>query len=191
MTAVIGCDQRKSVLPAGPSLVVDLEAVAKAMGRDAEIAQKVEQATENLNSQLIQAAQEMDKQLQKQKADLGDSPAPADREKYRQTELRVQQQIRNNKAIAEQARQAVRNEQILLFRKEVKPIAARIAQKRKATVVTIANQDVVWFDPSADLTAEVIAEMRAQASSTSEIPKPPSRSEANLQEKTNTAEGVK
>ena len=171
--------------------MVDLEAVAKAMGRDAEIAQKVEQATENLNSQLIQAAQEMDKQLQKQKADLGDSPAPADREKYRQTELRVQQQIRNNKAIAEQARQAVRNEQILLFRKEVKPIAARIAQKRKATVVTIANQDVVWFDPSADLTAEVIAEMRAQASSTSEIPKPPSRSEANLQEKTNTAEGVK
>lgn len=191
MTVIIGCNPRQSVPPAGPSLVVDLEAVAKAMGRDAEIAQRVEQATENLNTQLIQAAQEMDKQLQKQKAELGDSPTPTDREKYRQAELRVQQQIRTNKAIAEQARQSVRNEQILLFRKEVKPIAARIAQKRKATVVTIANQDVVWFDPSADLTAEIIAEMRAQVSSGSGSAQPLSQSEAKHQEKTNSTEGVK
>jgi Skp family chaperone for outer membrane proteins len=190
MTVMIGCGQRQSALPPSPSLVVDLDAVAKAMGRDAEIARKVEQATESLNMQLVQAAQEMDKQLQKQKADLGASPSPTDREKYRQAELRVQQQILNNRAIAEQARQTVRNEQILLFRKEVRPIAARMAQRRNATVVTIANQDVVWFDPSADLTAEVIAEMRAQASSVS-MSKALPHAEANFQEKTNAAEEAK
>jgi Skp family chaperone for outer membrane proteins len=188
--AAAGC--WPAATPANTPLVVDLDAVAKAMGRDAEIAQKIEQATESLNAQLIQAAQEMEKQLQKQKAEMGATPSASEREKYRQAELRVQQHIRNNKAIAEQARQAVRDRQILVFRMEVKPIAAKIAQKRNAKLVTVATHEVVWFDPSADITAEVIAEMRAYAATASVAPaKAPPPAQTNAPDSTNETTDAK
>ena len=47
---LIGCQ------PAPRSVVMDLDAVAKAMGRDVAIAAKVEAATQQLNTQLLQAA---------------------------------------------------------------------------------------------------------------------------------------
>ncbi len=145
------------------AVVVDLEAVAKATGRDVLIARKVEAATQDLNAQLIQAAQEMEKELKKQQADAGGSPTEEQRAKLRQMAQRTQQNIQNNKEIAEQARQRVRNQQILLFRNEVRPIAARLVARHHAAVALIADQDVVWFAPSADITAEIIAELRTAA----------------------------
>ena len=159
-----GCGQTTS---ADRAVVVDLEAVAKAMGRDVLIANRVEAATQDLNAQLIQAAQEMEKELKKQQAEAGSSPTEEQRAKLRLTALRIQQNIQSNKEIAEQARQRVRNEQILVFRKEVRPIAARLAARHHAALVLIAGQDVVWFAPSVDITAEVIAEMRSATATAS------------------------
>jgi Skp family chaperone for outer membrane proteins len=161
--AALFCSCRQSEPGGQAAMVVDLEAVAKATGRDVLIANKVEAATQDLNAQLIQAAQEMEKELKKQQAESGSSPTEEQRAKLRQTAQRIQQNIQNNKEIAEQARQRVRNEHILLFRREVKPIAARIAARHRAAVVLIADQDVVWFAPSADITAEMIAELRTTA----------------------------
>ena len=167
-TARAGSSQPQRAPSSGTArgaVVVDLDVVAKALGRDAEITRKVEQAPENLNAQLIQAAQEMEKQLQQQKTDLGDTPSPEAREEFRQTELRAAQNIRNNKVRGEQTRQSVRDEQIPKFRGEVKPIAGRVAKDRGAQVVLIANQTVVWFEPVADITADIIAAMRASLTS--------------------------
>jgi Skp family chaperone for outer membrane proteins len=105
----------------------------------------------------------MEKELKKQQADAGNSPTEEQRAKLRQTAQRIQQNIQSNREIAEQARQRVRNEHIQLFRREIKPIAARLAARHHAAVVLIADQDVVWFAPSADITAEIIAEMRSAA----------------------------
>lgn len=167
-----GCRPPQPAPSAGAAVVVDLDVVAKALGRDAETAKLVEQATGSLNAQLVQAAQEMERQLQQQKGDLGSAPSPEAREKYRQAELRAQQNIRNNKAIAEQARQAVKDEQIFKFRAEVKPVAGRLARDRGAKLVLIANQNVIWFDSAADITADTIAAMRASLTSPLAAPEP-------------------
>ena len=160
----IGCDRPAPVAPpSSQSVVVDLEAVAKALSWDSLIAGKVEEATRHLNAQLVQAAKSMESELKTQQAGLGANPFPEQLEAFKQAQARVQQNIQNNKLIAEQAREAVRNEQILLFRKRVKPVAGRVARQHEAEVVLIANEDVVWFDANVDITGEVIAAMRAEA----------------------------
>lgn len=154
-----------TVKPAtGNAMVVDLDAVAKAMGWDLLIAQKVEAATASLNAQLLLAAESLEKEFKKLQADVGPSPTKEQLLQLQQVKLKVQQTIQSNKLVAEQARESIRTQQILLYRKEIKPVAARLAQNQQAQVVLIANQDVVWFDPATDITGKVIDEIRAKAS---------------------------
>lgn len=164
MVVVTGCTPapgKPSAEASARAVVVDLDVVAKALGWDVVVAKRVELATENFNAQLVQAAQGMDRQLQEQKALLGDKPSSELLERYQLAEQRVQQNLRNNKALAEQAQQSVKDREVLSFRREVKPIAGRVARNRGAGVVLIANQNVLWFEPTVDITGEVIAEMRA------------------------------
>jgi len=149
------------------TLLVDLDAVARAMGWDQRIQLAVEQATEDLNGQLLKAAQEMDADLKKQQAELGGNPTPDQQARLRQLKLLVDQKIQSNKVIAQNARDRVRNEQILLFRNEVKPISGRVAKKHGAEVVLRTNDEVIWYDAAVDITGEIISEMRSQSHSVS------------------------
>lgn len=146
-----------------PNLVVDIEAVAKAMGWDTIIVTQVELATRDLNAQLLKAAESMQKELKTQQAALGANPTKEQLAAFQRAQVRVQQNIENNKLIAQQARDSVRNKQVLNFRQKIKPVAARIGQERGAKVVSVANEDVIWFDGSADITGDVIAALRSDA----------------------------
>jgi len=174
-----GCNQPGA---GGTSAVVaDLDAVARAMGRDVLVGKRVEQATQLLNTKLIEAAKNMEKELKQQQTELGASATEEQRAKLKQTVQKIQANIQSNKEIAEQARQGVRAEQIQLFRSEVKAIAARLAAKQQANLVMVAGQDVLWFAPSADITAAVIAEMRSQTAAppAAEAAKPASATQTN------------
>ena len=103
----------------------------------------------------------MEEELKKIQTQIGSAPNPEQLAKLRQARQQVQQNIQNNKLLAENARNRVRDEQILLLRNEVRPIAAQIAKSRHADVVLLASQEVMWFTPSADITSEIIAKMRA------------------------------
>ena len=178
---LVGCQR------APRSVVMDLDAVAKAMGRDAAIAAKVEAATQQLNTQLLQAAREMEEELKKIQTQIGSAPSPEQLAKLRQARQQVQQNIQNNKLLAENARNRVRGEQILLLRDEVRPIAAQIAKSRHADVVLLASQEVMWFAPSADITSEIIAKMRADASNpATAAPAPPPSKETDAEPATNS-----
>ena len=164
--SLCGCNRSPS--PSNNSVVVDLDAVARAMGRDLLIDRKVEQATQALNAKLLAAADTMEKEYKKQQAAAGNSPTDEQRAKLKQLAQKIQETIQNNKEVAAQARQRFRLEQIQLLRNDVKTVASRIAEKQHATMVFVAGQEVLWFTPSADITAAVIAEMRTQALSPSE-----------------------
>jgi Skp family chaperone for outer membrane proteins len=148
--------------------VVDIDAVARAMGRDLAIDRKVEQATQALNAKLLAAADSMEKEYKKQQAAAGNSPTDEQRAKLKQLAQKIQETVQNNKEVAAQARQRFRIEQIKLFRNDVKAVASKLAEKQHATMVLVAGQEVLWFTPTADITAAVIAEMRTQALSPSD-----------------------
>jgi Skp family chaperone for outer membrane proteins len=162
------CSCNRPASSSNSAVVVDLDAVARAMGRDLLIDRKVEQATQALNAKLLAAADSMEKEYKKQQAAAGNSPTDEQRAKLKQLTQKIQETIQNNKEVAAQARQRFRLEQIQLLRNDVKAVASRIAEKQHATMVFVAGQEVLWFTSSADITAAVIAEMRTQALSPSE-----------------------
>src|SRR4051794_15988392 len=162
------CSCNRPASSSNSAVLVDLDAVARAMGRDLLIDRKVEQATQALNAKLLAAADSMEKEYKKQQAAAGNSPTDEQRAKLKQLTQKIQETIQNNKEVAAQARQRFRLEQIQLLRNDVKAVASRIAEKQHATMVFVAGQEVLWFTSSADITAAVIAEMRTQALSPSE-----------------------
>jgi hypothetical protein len=167
-TSILLCGCNRPASTSNSAVVVDLDAVARAMGRDLVIDGKVEQATQALNARLITAADTMEKEYKKQQVATGSSPTDEQRTKLKQMAQKIQETIRNNKEVASQARQRFRLEQIQLFRNDVRTVASKLAEKQRATMVFVAGQEVLWFTPTADITAPVIAAMRSQALSPSE-----------------------
>src|SRR5207244_1770169 len=68
--AVLLCSCNRADTGGTTAVVVDLDAVARAMGRDRVIDRRVEQATQALNAKLLEAAASMEKELKKQQADI-------------------------------------------------------------------------------------------------------------------------
>jgi Skp family chaperone for outer membrane proteins len=157
--------------PAARSVVLDLDAIAKATGRDVLIGRAVETATQQLNAQLVQAARDMEDEIKQLQAKIGTSPTPQQQAELQRARVRAQQNIQNNKLVAETARNRVRAEQILLFRNEVRPIAAEVARLHHAEMVIIPTDAVVWHATSIDITGEVITQWRARP--TTATPTPP------------------
>ncbi|HKX62367.1 MAG TPA: OmpH family outer membrane protein [Verrucomicrobiae bacterium] len=166
--------------PTGRSVVLDLDAVAKATGRDVLIGRAVESATHQLNAQLVQAARDMDEEIKQLQVKIGTSPTPQQQVELQRARARAQQNIQNNKLVAETARNRVRAEQIVLFRNEVRPIAAEIARQHNAEIVIIPNDNVVWHATSVDITGEVITQWRARPT-----PATPPRDETSTSSGTN------
>ena len=181
--AVLSCGCNRQEAATASAVLVDLDAVARAMGRDRAIDKRVEQATQALNTRLLEAAANMEKELKRQQTEIGTNATDQQRAKVRQTAQKIQENIQNNKEIAAQARQRFQLEEIQRFRSEVKVVAAPIAEKHRASMILLAGNDVLWFKPSADITATVIAEMRSQIG-TSGQPSPGTQTNA-----TNSVEG--
>ena len=169
--------------PTGRSVVLDLDAVAKATGRDVLIGRAVESATHQLNAQLVQAARDMDEEIKQLQAKIGTSATPQQQAELQRARARAQQNIQNNKLVAETARNRVRAEQIVLFRNEVRPIAAEIARQHNAEIVIIPNDNVVWHATSVDITGEVITRWRARPTTTT--PAAPPQDETSTSSRTN------
>lgn len=164
--AVSGCGQAPNPPSSSGSktAVVDLNAVAKALGRDEAIQRQLQSATQQLNQKLTQAAQQMQQQLNEQQKKLGESEQEAseeDLQKLKERFVRARRNVQVNKAKAQLVQRQAKAQLVQQFRQEVKPIAQGIAEQQGANMVVVANADVLWFDRGSDITDEVIAEMRA------------------------------
>lgn len=158
-----GCDQ----LPTGGSaatttVVIDLEAVAKVTGQDAVIEQKMTAMREDLSSQLTAMAADLEKQLLEEQAELGDSSDEAAQQRFQQITVQAQQQMAQQRALAQQKAQQFQTGLVTEFRNTVQPISAKIAAARGASVILIFDPMMLWFEPSLDITDEVIDAIRDQ-----------------------------
>lgn len=158
-----GCDQ----FPVGGSanattVVVDLEAVAKVTGQDTVIAQKMTTMREELNIQLNDFIADLEQQLVEAQAELGDSSDEA-AQTLQEIAAQAQQQLAQQRTLAQQKAQQYQTGLVLDFRKTVEPVAAKIASARGASVILIYDPMMLWFDPSIDITDEVIGALRDQS----------------------------
>ncbi len=155
-----GCNPFTDSTPA--VLVVDLDAIAKASGRQELMQKELEFANVRLSEQLKLVASQLENAVTDEKEKIGDKPSEDERQQFDTLLLQAQQQLQNSKQLAVQQANVFRSELILEFRQEVADIAQQIASDRQAQIVMVTSFDALWFDPVADITDEVIAIMRAR-----------------------------
>ena len=72
---------------------------------------------------------------------------------------------------------------ILRFRRDVAEIAQEIANRAGSKLVLVSNYETIWFDPTADITDEVIAVMRARGTSQAKLQNAPSEGSGAIEDK--------
>ena len=146
------------------SLVIDLTAVARELGRDEVMNAQFEQARQQLNSQLVQISADLEKQLQEKKDELDKAPKNKKEESQKEIELLTQQanlQLRKTQQLANQKAIQYRDQLLADFKKDVMVVAEQIAEKRNAVTILTAGSDLFWYASTIDITDEVIGKMRA------------------------------
>ncbi len=143
-------------------VVIDLAAVAKATGQDKAMAEQLEAARRELGTQLAQVAGDLEKQLQVEQTRLGGAVAASREKEFQQLTAQARQQLADTQALAQQKAQDFQVELAANYRRAVEPVAAEIARSRGAAVVLVADATMLWFDSAADITDEVIADLRAR-----------------------------
>jgi len=157
---IAGCDQMPGMGPG--TLVVDLTAVAKAIGQDQSMQDRAEAAREDLNTQLTESARELEQQIEQERIKFGESPTEEQQLQLQQMTQQAQQRYGQLQAEAQQNVQQHEINLVQEFREQVRPFAEKIARSRGAEVVLLADQSVFWLDPAVDITGEVIDALRAQ-----------------------------
>jgi len=147
--------------PAGGIAVVDLNEIARGLGRDQQMQQAVSQLHEELQGQLARMKDDLNAQWQAKSQEYGANPTPeqqAELERLAENMRRhaVAQQAKVQPVLVGETQQLVRR-----LREEVKPYARDIAKARGLTMVVPKNENwLLTFDPSVDITADVVDAMK-------------------------------
>ena len=139
--------------------VVDLDRIAKELGRDVQMANDLKANQTFLANELSGIQSTANAELKKMETDLGPDAATEEKQKLLQVAQAGQIQFNNLQKQADVKLGQRRNFLISSFREEARPIADRIAKARGAKAVVTPNE-VFSFDNTIDITTEVIAEMR-------------------------------
>ena len=145
----------------GGVAVVDLDKVAKELGRDVQMANDLKANQSNLANQLSALEKNAVEQLNKIKAELGETPEEDKLKEFAQKAQNAQVNFNN---IQKQAVAAIGQRRDLLvanFRQEARPVCDKIAKANGANAVVTRNDAFLFsFDNTIDITDAVIAEMR-------------------------------
>jgi len=166
LLTLTGCDKFQS----SSTVILDLDAIAKATGQADVIKQQIEQADKELNSQLSVISSKLSEQLSAEKKKMGKKPSKDEMHQLEQLTLQANQKMQQAKMLASQKSQQYRSALIQKLRLTIKPIAEKIASKRGADIVLTASNSTIWFNAEIDITGEVIAEMRAQTATPESAP---------------------
>ena len=161
-----GCDQLSlsegADNQAGTTLMLDFSAIIKATGKDKQVNNQLQAGNQSLEKQLAQAAQDLNKQLADAQSKVGKKPTQKQKQELEQLSAQANQKMNEVRQLARQKSQQLQAALVNQLRNEIRPIAESIAQARGAKAVLIISEPVLWFDASVDITADVIAALRAQ-----------------------------
>lgn len=144
----------------GRVAVIDLDLVATRLGRDVEILNAIKSRHNTLAQQLEAIKLDYEKQIVEKQQEIGEAPSPDQTEALTgmrndalQKLAQVQNQAREN--LTQHSSQVISQ-----FREQVKAVAREIAASRGADVVFTRNDSVVFsYEPTVDITEDVISAM--------------------------------
>lgn len=150
--------------------VVDLDEVARQLGRDASMLKQMNDGQASLNQQLRTLQTSLQEKYQQTARDLASQPAPnganpeAKKQQLVGLEREMGLQLNRAKQTAQNNLNTYRQQLIQQFREEVTPVAKAVAAQRGLGVVVTKNDTVLLtFDDAHDITAEVIVKLRSKS----------------------------
>jgi len=161
LAASVGCNKTETAqAPGGGVAVIDLDEVARRLGRDLTMTESLKAREGSLTQQLSTVQANYTKQLTDKKdafgAELTEDQTRALLQMQQQANLQLNQV--KQKAVANLTQH--KTQLIAQFRDEVKPIAQAAAKARGYSVVATKNDAVVFtYDSAHDITDDVVAEM--------------------------------
>jgi len=164
--------------------IVDLDEVAKQLGADVTLVKEINDGQASLNQQLRNLQSTLQAKYREKSQELDTRPAAAgavpDAKKQQLAELERDLNLQLNQAQRTAANElsVYRQRLIQRFREEVVPAAQEIAGQRGLGVVLTKNDSVLLaFDDAHDITAAVVAKLRARrtaaTASATNSPSPP------------------
>jgi Skp family chaperone for outer membrane proteins len=157
---LVGCDRASFSSAKGGVALVDLDDVAKRLGRDVSIVQELKDASGPLKDQLTAAQKELQTQFDKTKDSIGAKPTDTESQKLADLGNNLNLQLQQKQQQAQQELNAKRAALVTRFREEIKPVALKIAAGKGLGVVLVKSEMVVLGSQQGlDITDEVVAEM--------------------------------
>lgn len=142
--------------------VVDLDSVAKQLGRDQEMSKSVKARMARLNKKLTSLQDSLNRLYEEKRASFG-SEADEEQEKVLLgMQERMDIQLRDSRRTAENDLANYRQSLIEQFREQAKPVLRDVAAARGLSIVVPKNDGLLLtIDPSVEITDEVARKMLA------------------------------
>ncbi len=149
----------------GSVAIVDLDEVARRIGRDKEMIESVQTQAGALNTQLVGLQNKAIQQLKAVRDGLNEDEQITNQEAQQFVRLQrsAQVQLTQLQQRAKVGLNQHRQQLVSQFRKDAQPIAAKIAKERGFDSVITRNDTVVFsFDEAVDITDDVVKLMSAE-----------------------------
>ncbi len=140
--------------------VVDLDLVAKRLGRNIEMKNAVEVRVASLNKKLTTLQGSLRRLYEEKKEKFGDEPTEEQTAELRATEDRMERELLELKRKSELELSDFRQALVDQFREEAKPVLREVAAARGLSIVIPKNDGLLLtIDPKVEITDEVASKM--------------------------------
>jgi Skp family chaperone for outer membrane proteins len=153
--------------------VVDLDVVAKRLGRDIEMSNKVQEKLSELNNKLTTLQGSMRRLYEEKRDKQGEDPTDEQLRELQAWQDRTDAQLQESKRKAEVELNTFRQALIDQFREQAKPVLREVAAARGLSIVIPKNNALLLtIDPAVEITDDVAAKMPPSTVSDDSTPEP-------------------
>lgn len=158
----------------GGIAVIDLDVIAKSVGRDHDIEEAVKARLNGMRQEIGRVAQSYQEQLEAKRKEYGDTPTDEQQNEIRRMQVLAQNNLAKLDREATLKLEQFKVEMIARFRTDVRPIAQEVASARGLSVVIPKNENLLLsVDPGVDITADVLKAVQSRSNKTAAAPAPP------------------
>ncbi len=174
--SLAGCN-RETAAPSAASAVkstggvgvVDLDLVAKQLGRDVYMNNSVQERLSSLNNKLTTFKNSLDRLYDEKKTGFGEEPNEEQQKQLATMQDRMDAQLMESKRKAENELAVYRQQLVDQFREQTKPVLREVAASRGLSIVVPKNNGLLLtIDPGVEITDEVAKRMLASQAKTPE-----------------------
>lgn len=168
LTCTIGCDQTIHTVAVPPEMseegkvaVIDLDRVARALGRDEVINQRYQQSVTRMAEQLQGLQSNLIEQITVEQEKLGEEATDEEKQGLNQFIRTADRKLKEARVRARNQEVKIRADLVSDFREEMQPVARRAAAKRGFSIVMLNQANLLYFDTAVDITDVVIDDLQS------------------------------